>query len=140
MIYALILLGGLLLLSGAVKDFLKTIHLLRNGARSKARVVELVPSRDKNGTKYTPIFEYVTAGNQTRRYVYEISSRPAGWEIGEEAYVLYDPAQTGQEKLIGYWGLFGTAIILTGVASAMIIVGGGYFLYVNGMKNLTGGA
>ncbi len=138
MIYAVLLLGGLFFLFIAVRDYLQTMKLVRGGTRAKARVVELVESRDKNGTKYTPVFEFVTSTNQVRRYVYQISSRPADWEIGEETYLLYDPANPGQEKLIGYWGLFATAIIIAVVATGLIIVGGGYFMYLSIVKGLYG--
>ena len=138
-IYALLLLGGLAFLFIAFRHYRETMRLVRGGARTKARVVELLTGTDKNGTNYRPRFEYLTRTKEVRQYTYEISSRPSDWEVGEEAYLLYDPARPGQEKLIGYWGLFASALILAAMSLPLIVIGGGYFAYVSLLKDLTEG-
>jgi len=140
MIHALLLLVGLLLMGIACWHFQKTMKLLKNGERAKARVLELVESRSRSdGTSYRPVFEFITKTNEVRRWEYDVSSSPPSWEVGEEADVVYNPDQPGQARLIGYWGLFIGTIVLAAVAAPFIIIGGGYFVYLAALKNLAGG-
>lgn len=130
MIYALLLLCGLVLILLAFGQYQHTMHLVKRGESVKAKVVELIASTDSEGTSYKPVFEFVTTTNFVRRFEHEISTRPASWKIGEEAYVLYDPENHRDVKLIGYWGLFRWPIILACAAAPLLISGGGYFVYL----------
>ena len=134
MIHALLLLVGLVLMSIAYGQFQRTMNLLKNGERAKARVLELVESRSRSdGTSYRPVFEFVTKANEVKRFVYDVSSSPPAWQVGEEADVIYNPARPEQARLVGYWGLFIASIILAAVAAPFLVIGGGYFVYVLAM-------
>jgi hypothetical protein len=139
MIHALLLLVGLVLMSIAYWQFQQTMKLLKNGEIAKARVLELVAVRDSDGTSYRPLFRFTTKTNQVKHFEYDVSSSPPAWEVGEEADVIYNPDHPEQAKLMGYWGLFIGAIVLIAVAAPFIIVGGGYFVYVAMLKDLTVG-
>jgi hypothetical protein len=139
MIHALLLLVGLVLMSIAYWQFQQTMKLLKNGEIAKARVLELVAVRDSDGTSYRPLFRFTTKTNQVKQFEYDVSSSPPAWEVGEEADVIYNPDHPEQAKLMGYWGLFIGAIVLIAVAAPFIIVGGGYFVYVAMLKDLTVG-
>lgn len=137
MIHALLLLVGLVLLGIAYWQFQRTMQLLNNGQRAKARVLELVATRSSDGTSYRPLFEFVTKANEVKQFEYDVSSSPPSWKVGEEADVIYNPNQPQQARLVSYWGLFIATIVLTAVAAPFIIIGGGYFLYVALLKDIS---
>ncbi|HEX8530429.1 MAG TPA: DUF3592 domain-containing protein [Cytophagales bacterium] len=130
-IHALLLLVGVVLMSIAWWQFQRTMKLLRNGERAKARVLELVESRSRSdGTSYRPVFGFVTKANQAQQFEYDVSSSPPAWRVGEEADVIYNPEKPEETKLVGYWGLFIASIILAAVAAPFLIIGSGYFVYL----------
>jgi hypothetical protein len=131
MIHALLLLVGLVLMSIAGWQFRQTMKLLKNGERTKARVLELVASRSRSdGTTYRPVFGFMTKTNQAQQFTYDVSSSPPAWKVGEEADIIYNPDRPERARLIGYWGLFIASIILAAVAAPFLVIGSGYFVYV----------
>ncbi len=131
MIHALLLLVGLVLMSIAGWQFRQTMKLLKNGKRTKARVLELVASRSRSdGTTYRPVFGFMTKTNQAQQFTYDVSSSPPAWKVGEEADIIYNPDRPERARLIGYWGLFIASIILAAVAAPFLVIGSGYFVYV----------
>ncbi len=130
-IHALLLLVGVVLMSIAYWQFQRTMKLLKNGERAKARVLELVESRSRSdGTSYRPVFAFITKTNQAQQFTYDVSSSPPAWKVGEEADIIYNPEKPEQARLLGYWGLFIGTIILAAVAAPFLVIGSGYFVFL----------
>jgi hypothetical protein len=130
LLYGGLLFIGLTLSSFALWHYQKTKKLLSDGIKTTAIVVDLLESTDNDGdTVYMPVFEFTDRSLEVVRFKSEISSRPASHKIGQKVKVVYDPSDTTEVKVVSFWGLYRWAIILFCIASPLLIIGGGYFLY-----------
>ncbi len=128
-LYAVLLLIGLVLAGFAYMFYKKTQNLIQNGIIVEATVIDLIASRGSKSTTYKPVFEYYDISNNRRTFTSTIGSSPPSFKVGEKATLIYNPANEATIKVVGYWGLYRWTIILLAIASPMIIIGGGYFLY-----------
>ena len=129
----LFLLGSFLFLIG-IRRYNDTRELLTNGIVTTSTVIDLIVHYDSEGDTYAPLFEYYTANNEKRTFKSEINSRPASYKVGERVSIVYDTTNEKNVKTISYWGLYRNTIILLSVAMPLLIIGGGYFLYLMKMK------
>lgn len=131
-LYLSFLIIGLLLTAWAWQQYQKTRSLLQVGIITNAKVVSLIESYDDDGTTYTPVFEYFDKYQNRITFQSGVSSRPATHDVGDIVEVVYDPANTQEAKVVGFWGLYRWTIILLCIASPLLIIGGGYYLYQMG--------
>lgn len=134
MMYTLILAIGLLIAAIGIARAFKTITFLNNSRRAVATVVDFNVTKDSDGDSYTPIFEFTTDDGLKMTIDYPISSSPAGWSIGEEAMVAYDPERPGEAKVMTFLASFGVATVLLMIAAPMIVLAACYFTTVHFLK------
>ena len=128
-LYTVLLIIGLVLCFYAYQQFKKTQSLLSEGMRVEATVVRLVEVKSKS-TTYKPVFAFYDLANNKREFVSPISSRPSPYKVGEIVELMYDPHNESNIKIIGFWGLYRWTIILLAIAAPLIVIGGGYTLYM----------
>ena len=51
-------------------------------------------------------------------------------EVGEKVKIVYDQQDDDEVKTISFWGLYRWTIILSCIAAPLLIIGGGYLLYL----------
>jgi len=106
-------------------------RLLEKGTITDGVVIELIRSTSNDGNMYKPVFEYTDRANTKITFKSSFSSSPAPYKIGDKVKIVYMPDNKTQ-KIITFWGLYRWTIILLCIASPMLIIGGGYLLYIRG--------
>lgn len=122
--------GGMVLLYFAMRSYNNTKDLLSTGIKTTAIVVEMKTVSDSDGSTYKPVFEFTDRGNGVRRYESGVSSNPPAYKVGEKVKIVYDKIDDDEVKTISFWGLYRWSIILLCIASPLLIIGGGYMLYM----------
>lgn len=122
--------GGFVALFFAVKMYNDTNELLKTGIKTKAIVKDLIEVSGDDGPTYKPVFEYKDRSNTTKEFKSDVSSSPPAYKVGEKVAIVYDPNDVDEIKVVSYWGLYRWTIILLSLASPLIIIGGGYLLYM----------
>ena len=143
-VYAGLFLLGLLLLYGAFTHYRWAVRLVARGEITTAKVVAVKSRegyREYKGKRskfkdYRPVYEFVTSQKAVHRFDHLIVSGRPLWRIGDEANIVYDPADPRRVEMVNYWGLFGTVIVLASLAAPLTVIGGGYFWYRAVMKDL----
>lgn len=128
-LYTLLLIIGLVLCFFAFQHFQKTQNLLTEGVQVEATVVRLIEISSKS-TTYKPVFSFYDLSNNKREFISPISSRPAPYKEGDIVQLTYDPNNESNIKIIGFWGLYRWTIILLAIAAPLLVIGGGYTLYM----------
>lgn len=130
-LYGLFAFTGLILIGFAVWQYQQTKELLQDGVKTTATVVELLESTDSDGdVTYKPVFSFQDRNYNERTYISLVSSRPPVYQINQKVKLVYDPNDDTEIKIIGFWGLYRATIILSCIAAPLLIIGGGYFLYL----------
>jgi hypothetical protein len=129
-LYYGMLLGALGLIYFAVENYSSTQKLLNNGVRTIATVVDMIEiyDDDDGGTTYKPVFEYVDRQDTVISFKSDVSSRPAAYNIGDTVNIVYSK-DNDDRKIISFWGLYRWVLILSSIASPLLIIGTGYLLY-----------
>jgi hypothetical protein len=146
-VYAGLFLLGLFLLYCAFTQYRWAVRLVARGEITTAKVVAVKFQegyREYKGKRskfkdYRPMYEFVTSQKAVHRFDHLIVSGRPLWRIGDEADIVYDPADPRRVEMVNYWGLFGTVIVLASLAAPLIVIGGGYFGYRAVMKGLPDG-
>lgn len=136
--YALLCTLGIGFFSLAWWQLKKTSELLQNGAVSPGKVVQLLAKSDSDGTTYTPVFEYTDSRGILQQYTSKISSSPPAFQIGDRVSLAYYPGDTNSVRVVGYWGLYRWSIICLAIGAPLLIIGGGYFLYLRAFEQTVG--
>ena len=125
------LLLALLLIYFAFKQYGISRDLLNSGIKTKANVIELIAVSSDDGYTYKPVFEYTDKAKNVVTFKSDVSSSPAAYDVGDKVFVVY--SENGDErKVVSFWGLYRWTVILLSIASPLLIIGGGYFLYSRG--------
>ena len=128
--YFITFLIGVLLLFGSLYFFSTSISFIKTGTRTIATVEELVKeSGGKGKSTYRPIFRFTTITGKEIYYPYKVASSPPDWAVGEKATIVYKVADPENPMVLTYFGAFGWAIILLAIAIALLIIGGGYYIF-----------
>ncbi len=128
--------GGMLLLSmvlifSAVKQYSNTKALLSTGTPTVATVIDMIEVRSSDGYTYKPVYEYVDGVGAKVVFESSISAKPAPHDIGDQVDIIC--SQNGDDrKIVSFWGLYRWPVILLSLASPLLIIGGGYLLYIRG--------
>lgn len=113
-------LGLLTLFTGlyfVIRDWLHT----RYGYHTEGTVVELMEKWEKRRGRevrlYYPIIEFITAGQETRRFILQVGSTFRLYEVGERVEIVYYknniyPASAGWKVFCVMPFLIGLAILL----------------------------
>ncbi|QDK79562.1 DUF3592 domain-containing protein [Spirosoma sp. KCTC 42546] len=128
--YLITFLIGVLFLAGSLYLVSTSVHFIKTGTRTVATVEELVQERSKKGkSTYRPIFRFTTITGKDIHYAYKVASSPPDWAVGEKATVVYKLDDPENPMVLSYFGAFGWAVIALAIASVLLIVGGGYYLF-----------
>jgi len=130
-LYGLFAFTGLILIGFAVWQFQKTKQLLQDGVKTTATVIQLIESTDNDGdVTYKPVFSFQDRNHNERTFVSLISSRPPSYQVNQKVKLVYNPYDPDEVKIIGFWGLYRVTIFLSCLAAPLLIIGGGYLLYL----------
>ncbi|TMM58799.1 DUF3592 domain-containing protein [Maribacter algarum] len=122
--------GGMVSLYFAMRSYNNTRDLLSTGIKTTATVVEMITVSGSDGSTYKPVFEFADRQQEVRRYESDISSNPPAYKVGEKVKIVYDEKDDDEVKTISFWGLYRWCIVLLCIASPLLIIGGGYLLYM----------
>jgi len=128
--------GGMLLISIALiyfanKNYYSTRELVNRGVKTTATVIDLMEIKGDDSSTYKPVFKYTDIRDKEHTFKSLVSSRPAPYKIGDQIQIMY--SKNGEEiKIISFWGLYRGTIILLSIASPLLIISFGYFMYTNG--------
>ncbi len=127
----LLILGGALLVLG-ILSYSSSRRLIMNGAKIESTVIENIPVRgSEGGTMYKPLLEYQLNG-KVQTFSPNASSNPPAYRIGEKVTLIYD-GNTGDLRILSYWGVYLASNVLLAFALPMLLIGGGYFLFKAGI-------
>jgi hypothetical protein len=115
---------GLVGLAGCGYWAVRTRAFLARAERAPGTVVDLEPSRSKDGTTYRPVVDYVLPTGQARTLRSNTGSNPPAFSIGEAVVVLYDPADPADARIDSTFSLWGGPIILGGMSALFGMIGG----------------
>ncbi|MCH2044630.1 MAG: DUF3592 domain-containing protein [Saprospiraceae bacterium] len=105
-----------------------TQSLLDNGLRAKGKVIALIEKSDSDGSTYAPVFEYKDYRNVLTTFESSTSSNPPSYSVGDSITIVYLKDRSDQ-RVVYYWGLYGTTILCLAIASPLWIISVGYFKY-----------
>ncbi|TYZ06737.1 DUF3592 domain-containing protein [Hymenobacter lutimineralis] len=118
---------GLLLLVYTVNKVQEQVDFLKSGQSTVAKVFKLETVEGDDGVvQYKPIFVYRTPSGEPFIYTDYFASRPASWQIGDAAHIVYNPLEPQQAKILTVFEVFGSSAPLLVLAVALMVVGGGY--------------
>jgi len=130
-LYAAMLFSAIVLIYFAIKQYNGTNELLSSGIKTKAKIIDLIEIKGDDSYTYKPVFEYTGRANEKITFESEVSSSPAPYKVGDIVDIIY--SKDGDErKVVSFWGLYRWTVILLSIASPLLIIGGGYFLYSRG--------
>lgn len=130
-VYGAMLIASLVLIYIAIQKYNETRELLAKGIKAKAEVVDLIEVSDEDGSTYKPVFVFTDKNNKRIRFTSDVSSSPSPYDIGDLVPIVYE-LNGYERKVISYWGLYRSTIIFLCIAAPLLIIGGGYLLYING--------
>jgi Protein of unknown function (DUF3592) len=127
---------ALALLVSAVVEARKVLAF-RQGSRARATVRELKKQvirmrsddgqTDSDDVFYAPLFEFKAPDGAVHRVEGDASS-PASYRVGDEAWVLFDPADPRTAKVETFAGLW-LGVVLKGLAGGVTFVVALFFLW-----------
>jgi hypothetical protein len=125
--FVIIFLGvGSLMLLGSIAFWNKTRHFLARAQQASGTVVELLEVRDNEGSSsWKPVVSFKAGNGREVRFADSVSSRPAGYDVGEGVLVLYLPDRPEEAHIKGFSSLWLGTAVLGGLGLAFTGIGGG---------------
>jgi hypothetical protein len=130
-LYGALLLISLVLMYFANYHFVKTKRLINSGIKTKATVVKMITVNDSDGDTYKPVFEYYDKSKNLQTFESNVSSSPPSYRVNDKVQIIYNPQDKDEIKVVSYWGLHRWSIILFAISLPFLVIGAGYFLYIN---------
>ena len=127
-IYFIFLIAGGLLLRGALVALRSRLTFVKNGERSVGTVVQIIESKDSEGTYYFPVFEINSRLHETVTYKPGTAYSTSWWKIGDTAAFIFEPSKPDTVRPLNYWRIFWWPLSLMAVAIDLLVIGAGYFL------------
>jgi hypothetical protein len=133
--YLITFLIGVLALLGSLYLFSESVKRIKTGSRALAVVDELLEERSRKGKySYRPVFKFTALNGQEIHYRYDVASSPSDWELGEKATVVYSVNDPENPMVLTYFGAFKWAIILLAIATPLLIISGGNYVFHSYIK------
>ena len=105
---------GLGLLAVGVVVWFKTRRFVAESFRVTGTVVGLTERRgSKGGTTYSPVVEFATREGTVRQFTDPVSSRPAGYSVGQQVEVLYHYRDHDRARLASRFRLYFVPLLLS---------------------------
>ena len=130
-LYGAFLFISLILIYFANYYYLKTKKLVESGVKTTAKVVEMIPVSGDNGYTYKPVFEFYDKSGELQTFKSNVSSSPPAYTVDQKIKIIFNANDISEVKVVSYWGLYRATIILLTIAMPFLIIGAGYFLYIN---------
>jgi hypothetical protein len=115
------LIVGLSFVIGGIATFRRQRRERATWSRADGVVVELY--EDETGGDYSvfcPVIDFANAKGVTSRFVSDLGSRPAGYEVGDVVPVLYDPnSGSAQIAMNSDWHLARTQLVFGAIFLAI---------------------
>jgi hypothetical protein len=128
-VLGVLLLVGALLLANNSRRFVASAHA------TPGTVVELIASRDSDGTTYKPVVRFTATDGREITYTETFSGNPAPYDVGETVEVLFTPDEPSKARIKGFMSLWLGPAILGGMGLIFAAVGGGiFFASVSGRR------
>jgi hypothetical protein len=91
----------------------KTRSFIRRSVEVAGEVVRLERSKDRDryGYTYAPVFSFIAADGNTYTVTSDVSSSPAGFDVGDPVEVRYDPADPQAARIHSFFQTWGGAVI-----------------------------
>jgi len=131
-LYGVLLIVAIALICFALLQYTKTSKLLNEGIKTNAIVIEFVEESGDDGNTFKPVFEYFDRNNFKHIFRGEVGSNPPAYKLNEEVAIVYNPNEIDDQKVVSYWGLYRSVIISLSIASPLLIISCGFFLYSTG--------
>ena len=127
--FSYIFLGiGCLMLVISVLLWISTKRFIARAATTHGTVVELIESRDNDGSTWKPVVRYQAPDGQVITYTANFSSNPPAYDVGETVEVMYAPDDPQDVKIRGFMSLWFAPTLLGGMGLIFGGVGGGILL------------
>ncbi|MBV7530387.1 DUF3592 domain-containing protein [Chitinophaga sp. sic0106] len=120
---------GALLLGFAIADLRGRIKFVKTAERATGTVVELVESKDDDGTMYYPVFEIPTQDNDILTYRHATAASRPQWELHENVPFIFERGKPETLRIFRYRTIYWWPLCLLAVAIDLLVIGGGYFVY-----------
>ena len=105
---------GLVLLIIGVVVWVRTRRFVAESFRVGGTVVALAARRGhKGGTTYSPVVEFATREGAVRQFTDPVSSRPAGYSVGQRVEVLYHYRDHDRARLASRFRLYFVPALLS---------------------------
>lgn len=117
------------MLAGALYSFFNTQKLLETAELSQATVIEMVAHHSDDGTTYAPVYQFRTRTGDLIETESSSSSNPPSYQVNERVIVYYNPSNPQENKLDGFFSLWGMSVILGIMGSVFFSVGLVPFLF-----------
>jgi hypothetical protein len=106
-------------------DFIKT------SPKAVATVIGFEEVKEPNtftfNLSYKTIYKFEISPKQEIIFIDNVAASSPNRAIGEKVVIAYKPTNPNIARILTYWGVFRSEIILTAIAMPLIVIGGGYF-------------
>jgi len=121
------------LLAGAVWAYFNQQRKMESRAAAVGTVVELTMQQTASGrsSMLCPVVEFTVPAGEKIRFTSDFGSRPAGYQVGQNVNVRYDPADPQKAEIESTTTLWLVPLILVFmgfIAGCMTIVFLGYYI------------
>jgi hypothetical protein len=128
MAYSIALFIGIVLFLLSLFFLKESLSFLKTTERAVGNVIELEKVNDSDGGyTYKAVLKFKAAMGKEVIFKERGSSKPASWQVGEEAMVAYDPNHPEMARTLTYFSIFGLPMILMAIAMPMLVVSGGFY-------------
>lgn len=127
-LFGIILITGVIFNILAIRQYNKSVYLLENGIKTKAKVIEIIEVESDNGYTYKPKFEYIDENGKHRIYTNSVSTNPPSYQVGDTEDLVYNPNDYNDAKVVTFTGLYLFSLIMGISGSVMMIIGIVYFM------------
>jgi hypothetical protein len=131
MYYTISLVLGIILLALSLVLFKDSVDFIKKSPKSIATVIGFEEVKKPNiftfNSSYKTIYKFEIYPKQEIIYIDNVAASSPNRAIGEKAVIVYNPANPNIARILTYWGLFRSEIILMALAMPLIVMGGGYF-------------
>ena len=107
-------------------------RLARHGAHGRATVVDykVFPPDKHNATWYLAILRFVDPAGKTWEKDDDQGADHRLYDIGQTREVIYPPSRPGDFTADTWWGVWGDAVLCTGLGAFVTALGYGLLVYV----------
>ena len=127
--FILFIIAGMILCFGTFL-LITRIQYIRNGVPVEATVVDFHIEKSEDSEIadiIQPIFKFYTLSNEEILTTADRFGSDEGWQLGDNATIVYQHYNPKHAVLITYWGSFGIVTILFSLALVLILIAAGYY-------------